>query len=57
MEESSGAHKDVEIVLAAWLPNVGNQSTGEPVKDLSDGEDSGLVTHLAIVTGHDGETI
>lgn len=27
------------MVLAAWLLNVGNQSPGEPVKDVSGGED------------------
>lgn len=27
------------MVLAAWLLNVGNQSPGEPVKDVSGRED------------------
>lgn len=38
-EKSSGARKEVEMPLAAWLLNVGNQSLGEPVKDVSRRED------------------
>ncbi len=38
-ERSSGARKEVEMVFAAWLLNVGNQSPGEPVKDAGGRED------------------
>lgn len=40
-DESSGARKDVEMALVAWLLSVGNQSAGEPVKDVSGTEDHG----------------
>lgn len=38
-EQSSGARKEVEIALAAWLLAVGNQSPGEAGKSVSGRED------------------
>lgn len=46
---SSGAHKEVEMALAAWLLKTGNQSLGELVKDGSGREhyeSGGLIWQL-----------
>lgn len=38
--ESSGARKEVEVALAAWLLAVGNQSPGEPAEKMEAAEGS-----------------
>ena len=49
-EKSSGARKEVEMALAAWLLRIGNQSPGEPVKDVSSRENLGSGQSFGIVT-------